>query len=347
MIGRRLIRACLTLLLLLLPVEIAMAEPLLIAHRGASGERPEHTLASYERAIDEGADFIEPDLVLTKDGVLVARHENEINGTTDVADHPEFADRKTTKTIDGAAVTGWFTEDFTLAELRTLRARERLPLLRPANTRFNDLYLIPTFEEILKLVRAKEAEAGRRIGLYPETKHPSYFAGIGLPHQAPMLALLEQYGYLTEADPVFIQSFEVGNLQALRAATRLRLIQLIDSSGGPADRPDLTYDAMMSVEGLRAIADYADGIGPSTSRVLADDGATALVGQAHDAGLQVHIWTLRMENFFLPAQYRRPNDAQGRGDFAGYVRAVAATGVDAVFTDFPAQARTALEKAAP
>ena len=347
MTGRRLIRACLTLLLLLLPVEMAMAEPLLIAHRGASGERPEHTLAAYERAIDEGADFIEPDLVLTKDGILVARHENEISGTTDIADHPEFADRKTTKTIDGAAVTGWFTEDFTLAELRTLRARERLPMLRPANTRFNDLYLIPTFEEILKLVRAKEAEAGRRIGLYPETKHPSYFAGIGLPHQAPMLALLEQYGYLTEADPVFIQSFEVGNLQALRAATRLRLIQLIDSTASPADRPDLSYDGMMSVEGLRAIADYADGIGPSTNRVLADGGATALVGQAHDAGLQVHIWTLRMENMFLPAQYQRTDDPEGRGDFAGYVRAVAATGVDAVFTDFPAQARAALEKAAP
>jgi glycerophosphoryl diester phosphodiesterase len=347
MTGRRLIRACLTLLFLLLPVEIAMAEPLLIAHRGASGERPEHTLASYERAIDEGADFVEPDLVLTKDGVLVARHENEIGGTTDVADHPEFADRKTSKTIDGAAVTGWFTEDFTLAELRTLRARERLPLLRPANTRFDDLYLIPTFEEILKLVRAKEAEVGRRIGIYPETKHPSYFAGIGLPHQAPMLALLEQYGYLTEADPVFLQSFEVGNLQALRAVTRLRLIQLIERTAGPADRPDLTYDAMMSVEGLRAIADYADGIGPSTDRVLGDDGATALVGQAHDAGLQVHIWTLRMENFFLPLQYQRPDDAQGRGDFAGYVRAVAATGVDGVFTDFPTQTRAALEKAAP
>ena len=347
MTGRRLIRACLTLLLLLLPVEMAMAEPLLIAHRGASGERPEHTLAAYERAIDEGADFIEPDLVLTKDGILVARHENEISGTTDIADHPEFADRKTTKTIDGTVVTGWFTEDFTLAELRTLRARERLPMLRPANTRFNDLYLIPTFEEILKLVRAKEAEAGRRIGLYPETKHPSYFAGIGLPHQAPMLALLEQYGYLTEADPVFIQSFEVGNLQALRAATRLRLIQLIDSTAGPADRPDLSYDGMMSVEGLRAIADYADGIGPSTNRVLADSGATALVGQAHDAGLQVHVWTLRMENMFLPAQYQRTDDPEGRGDFAGYVRAVAATGVDAVFTDFPAQARAALEKAAP
>ena len=182
MIGRGLLGIGALLMMGLLPLSaVRAADPLIIAHRGASGERPEHTLASYERAIDQGADYIEPDLVLTRDGVLVARHENEIGGTTDVADHPEFADRKTTKTIDGIAMTGWFTEDFTLAELRTLRARERLPDLRPANVRFNDLYLIPTFEEILKLVRAKEAEQHRRIGLYPETKHPSYFAGIGLP----------------------------------------------------------------------------------------------------------------------------------------------------------------------
>ena len=235
MIGRELARIGLFLLMSLLPLSIVRAEPLLIAHRGASGERPEHTLAAYERAIDQGADFIEPDLVLTKDGVLVARHENEIGGTTDVADHPEFADRKTTKVIDGVEMAGWFTEDFTLAELRTLRARERLPDLRPANKRFDTLYQIPTFEEILKLVRAKEAESRRRIGLYPETKHPSYFAGIGLAHQAPLLDLLNRYGYMTEADPVFIQSFEVGNLKALRAATRLRLIQLVDAEGGPAD----------------------------------------------------------------------------------------------------------------
>lgn len=320
------------------------AEPFIIAHRGASGERPEHTLASYERAIDEGADYIEPDLVLTRDGVLVARHENEIGGTTDVADHPEFAARKTTKTIDGQQITGWFTEDFTLAELRTLRARERLPELRPANSRFNDLYLIPTFEEILKLVRAKEAETGRRIGLYPETKHPSYFAGIGLPHQAPLLDLLSRYGYQTEADPVFIQSFEVGNLKALRAVSRLRLIQLVDSEGGPADEPGTSYADMMTMQGLKQIADYADGIGPATAMVLAPEGPTGLVDRAHQAGLQVHIWTLRMENSFLPPTFQRPDDAQGRGDFAAYVQAVARTGVDALFSDFPKQAREALNK---
>jgi len=344
-IGRELARIGLFLLMSLLPLSVVQAEPLLIAHRGASGERPEHTLAAYERAIDQGADFIEPDLVLTKDGVLVARHENEIGGTTDVADHPEFADRKTTKVIDGVEMAGWFTEDFTLAELRTLRARERLPDLRPANKRFDTLYQIPTFEEILKLVRAKEAESGRRIGLYPETKHPSYFAGIGLAHQAPLLDLLNRYGYMTEADPVFIQSFEVGNLKALRAATRLRLIQLVDAEGGPADLPGTRYDDLLTVQGLADIATYADGIGPSAALVIAPEGATALVGRAHDAGLQVHVWTLRMENPFLPAQYQRGDDPEGRGDFAGYVRAMVRTGVDGLFSDFPAQARAAMTPA--
>ncbi len=345
--GGAVLRRCLAFLLSLMTFAMApaaFAEPLIIAHRGASGERPEHTLASYERAIDQGADYIEPDLVLTKDGVLVARHENEIGGTTDVAAHPEFADRRTTRVIDGRDISGWFTEDFTLAELRTLRARERLPDLRPANRRFDGLFLIPTFEEILKLIRAKEAEVGRRIGLYPETKHPSYFAGIGLPHQAPLLALLDQYGYTNAADPVFIQSFEVGNLKALRAATRLRLIQLVEPEGGPADLPGTSYADMLSVEGLGRIATYADGVGPALSLVLAPEGPTALVGRAHDAGLAVHPWTLRMENSFLPAQWQRPDDPQGRGDFAGYVRAVAATGVDAMFSDFPAQARAALEQ---
>jgi glycerophosphoryl diester phosphodiesterase len=340
--GLRLLRLAL-FLLGVLTVAPALADPLIIAHRGASGERPEHTLASYERAIDEGADYIEPDLVLTKDGVLVARHENEISGTTDVADHPEFADRRTTKTIDGQEMTGWFTEDFTLAELRTLRARERLPQVRPANKRYDGLYQIPTFEEILKLVQAKEAEAHRRIGLYPETKHPSYFAKIGLPHQGPLLDLLTKYGYSNDTDPVFIQSFEVGNLKALRAVTRLRLIQLVDAEGGPADTPGTTYADMLTLQGLGQIADYADGIGPSAAMLFdAGGGQSALVERAHQAGLQVHVWTLRMENSFLPAQYQRPDDPDGRGDFTGYVQAVARTGVDAIFSDFPGQARAAL-----
>lgn len=339
------LRIGLLLLMSLIPLSAARADPLIIAHRGASGERPEHTLASYERAIDQGADYIEPDLVLTKDGVLVGRHENEIGGTTDVADHPEFADRKTSKTIDGIEMSGWFTEDFTLAELRTLRARERLPDLRTANKRFDGLYPIPTFEEIVQLVRAKEAESSRRIGLYPETKHPSYFAGLGLSHQGPLLDLLSRYGYQTEVDPVFIQSFEVGNLKAIRATSRLRLIQLVDAEGGPADLPGTSYADMLTVQGLTDIAAYADGIGPSTALVIAPEGATALVGRAHDAGLQVHVWTMRMENSFLPPQYQRLDDPQGLGDFTGYVRAIAATGVDGLFSDFPGQARAALTPA--
>ncbi|MDE0947212.1 MAG: glycerophosphodiester phosphodiesterase, partial [Sphingobium sp.] len=326
--GGDVVRIGLLLLMSLIPLSAARADPLIIAHRGASGERPEHTLASYERAIDQGADYIEPDLVLTKDGVLVARHENEIGGTTDVADHPEFADRKTSKTIDGIEMSGWFTEDFTLAELRTLRARERLPDLRTANTRFDNLDPIPTFEEIIQLVRAKEAESSRHIGLYPETKHPSYFAGLGLPHQAALLDLLSRYGYQTEVDPVFIQSFEVGNLKAIRATSRLCLIQLVDAEGGPADLPGTSYADMLTVQGLTDIAAYADGIGPSAALVIAPEGATALVGRAHDAGLQVHVWTMRMENSFLPPQYQRLDDPQGLGDFTGYVRAIAATGVD-------------------
>ncbi|EXS70581.1 glycerophosphodiester phosphodiesterase [Sphingobium sp. Ant17] len=343
--GGDVVRIGLLLLMSLIPLSAARADPLIIAHRGASGERPEHTLASYERAIDQGADYIEPDLVLTRDGVLVARHENEIGGTTDVADHPEFADRKTSKTIDGIEMSGWFTEDFTLAELRTLRARERLPDLRTANKRFDGLYPIPTFEEIVQLVRAKEAESSRRIGLYPETKHPSYFAGLGLPHQAALLDLLSRYGYQTEVDPVFIQSFEVGNLKAIRATSRLRLIQLVDAEGGPADLPGTSYAEMLTVQGLTDIATYADGIGPSAALVIAPEGATALVGRAHDAGLQVHVWTMRMENSFLPPQYQRLDDLQGLGDFTGYVRAIAATGVDGLFSDFPGQARAALTPA--
>ena len=322
---------------------LAMAEPIIIAHRGASGERPEHTLAGYERAIDQGADYIEPDLVLTKDGVLVVRHENEIGGTTDVAAHPEFAERKATKTIDGMSVTGWFTEDFTLAELRTLRARERLPEVRTANRRFDGLYQVPTFEEVLKLIQAKDAETRRRIGVYPETKHPSYFASIGLPHEAPLLALLEKYAYVSADDPVFIQSFEVDNLKALRAKTRLRLVQLVDAEGSPADHGDISYGDMLTSEGMRQIATYADAIGANGSLIIGPDGMdTGLVGRAHEAGLQVHMWTLRAENMFLPPAFKRGDDPAAHGDFAAAVRALVAAKVDGLFTDFPGLARSAL-----
>lgn len=320
------------------------AQPIVIAHRGASGERPEHTLAAYERAIDQGADYIEPDLVLTSDGVLVARHENEISGTTDVADHPEFAARRATKTIDGAAVTGWFTEDFTLAELRMLRAVERLPQLRSANTAFDGLYPVPTFEEILQLVKAKQAETGRRIGVYPETKHPTYFVSIGLPHEEALLALLDRFGYRSADDPVFIQSFEVGNLVAMHGKTRLRLIQLIDVEGGPADRPDMRYADMVTPAGLNAIATYAAGIGPNKLLVIPRDPdgrlskPSTLVADAHRAGLAVHPWTFRAENAFLPTDQQSSGDRAAHGNLAGEIQAYLATGIDGLFSDFPAVA---------
>ena len=327
----------------------ADTKPILIAHRGASGDRPEHTLAAYELAIEKGADFIEPDLVLTKDGVLVARHENEISGTTDVASHLEFAGRKATKVIDGQSVTGWFTEDFTLAELRTLRARERLPELRTSNTAYDGQYLIPTFDEILELAEAAGKARGRPVGVYPETKHPSYFAAIGLPHEGPLLAALARHGLTEATSPVFIQSFEVGNLQALRQKTKVRLIQLIEANGHPADQPDLPTSQMISPEGLAAIARYADGIGPDKSLVIPRDAAgklatpTALVSLAHGVGLKVHPWTFRAENYFLPSTMQQGADPRGKGDLAAEIRAFVAAGVDGLFSDNSAEARSALD----
>lgn len=314
----------------------------LIAHRGASGERPEHTLAAYERAIDAGADFIEPDLVPTKDGVLVARHENEISGTTDVAGHPEFASRRKTVTIDGETLTGWFTEDFTLAELRTLRARERLPQVRPANTRFDGLWQVPTFAEVLALARAKEAETGRRIGLYPELKHPSWFSAQGIDTAALLLQMLDNAGYRTAEDPVFIQSFEAAPLERLRPLTKLRLVQLMASAGGPPDRMGTTFAAMARSDGLRVLAGNVDAIGVEASMALGTDGKpTPLIAAAHAAGLKVHVWTLRCENAFLPLTLRRGEDPTAKGDCAAAWKRLATAGVDGVFSDNPREVHAA------
>lgn len=321
--------------------------PIVIAHRGASGERPEHTLASYRLAIDLGADYIEPDLVLTKDGVLVARHENEISETTDVAAHPEFAGRKATKTIDGQQVTGWFTEDFTLAELKTLRARERLPKLR--STEYDGQFEIPTFEEILTLLA--DVNKGRKtpVGVYPETKHPGYFVSIGLPHEAPLLAMLDRFGYRGRAAHVFIQSFEVGNLMDLRAKSDLPLIQLMDAEGGPADRPGTSYAVMTSPEGLKMIAAYADGIGPNKAMVIPRGALgrlgtpTSLVHDAHAAKLKVHPWTFRRENYFLPLGDKGGVNPAGHGDLAGEIAAYLATGIDGLFSDNPREAVAAVK----
>jgi glycerophosphoryl diester phosphodiesterase len=327
-----------------IPESYAMEQPLegnviVIAHRGASGERPEHTLASYSLAIEQGADYIEPDLVLTKDGVLVARHENEISETTDVADKAEFADRKMTKTIDGQKMTGWFTEDFTLAELKTLRAKERLPQLRSANMAYDGQFEIPTFDEILALAKAQSAATGRTIGIYPETKHPSYFTAIGLPHEAPLLAALTQYGHVEKSAPVFIQSFEVENLKALRPKTKLRLIQLIAETGSPADHSGLTYAQMASAEGLKTVATYADGIGPNKAMVIPRTllgnlgDPTTLVADAHKVGLAVHPWTFRRENYFLPLAQKSGVDPRGHGDLKAEIKAFLATGIDGIFSD--------------
>ncbi len=305
----------------------------MIAHRGASGYRPEHTLAGYRLAIALGADYVEPDLVSTRDGVLVARHENEISRTTDVAGRREFADRMTTKVVDGCEMTGWFTEDFSLAEIKSLRAVERLPDLRPRNTRYDGRYQVPTFDEILALVEEESVRLGRSVGVYPETKHPSYFAEIGLALETPLLADLGRHGLDGPSSPVFIQSFEAGNLQWLRPRTPLPLVQLVSALG----RVDL-----VTRTGLRRVASYADAVGVAKDLVLprhADTGTigdpSAVVTDAHDAGLRVHVWTLRDENQFLPTGYRRGDDPTQTGDSIEEAQAFLDAGVDGLFTDHP------------
>jgi len=317
--------------------------PLVIAHRGASGLRPEHTLASYRLAIEQGADVIEPDLVPTRDGVLVARHENEIGGTTDVAARTEFAGRHTTKTIDGVSVTGWFTEDFTLAELKTLRAHERLPELRPGNTAYDGQFEVPTFAEVIALAQRATAETGRTIGVYPETKHPSYFAALGLGTDLPLLDALRGAGWDSADAPVFIQSFEVANLQRLAGLTQARLIQLMDAQGSPADGAEPSYAAMATPEGLARIARYAFGIGPNKSQLFAAGVPTSLVADGHAAGLHVHPWTYRAENQFLPSPYRRGDDVAAHGDLDSEIAAALRLGVDGFFTDYPAMGVAARE----
>jgi glycerophosphoryl diester phosphodiesterase len=336
---------------------------LVIGHRGASALRPEHTLASYGKAIADGADFIEPDLVMTKDGVLVARHENEIGGTTDVAAHVEFAARKTTKRIDGHEVSGWFTEDFTLAELKTLRARERLPEFR--STTYDGEFQIPTLDEIIDFVAAESAVIGHPIGIIPEIKHGTYFQKLGLPMEDKLLATLAAHAY-TQTAPVEIQSFEIANLRYLRenlggmkesnGRPNIRLLQLLDdASEQPYDvtaaGDKLTYGDMMTPAGLRTIATYADAIGPSTRAIipLTADGTlgspTALVHDAHAVGLELHPYTFRPENNFQAKNFWQGSDPKAfnaHGSVAE-IRAYLDAGVDAFFTDDPALGRQALD----
>lgn len=334
------LRAALVLAMIATPAlakeAVITSKPIVIAHRGASGERPEHTLAAYQLAIEQGADFIEPDLVMTKDGQLVARHENDITGTTDVASRTEFADRKRSKTIDGVSHSGWFTEDFTLAELKTLRAKERLPQLRRGNSAFDGQFEVPTLREIIALAKEASARTGRTIGIYPETKHPSYFASIGLPMEAVLVAELKAAGWDRADAPVFIQSFEVNNLKALKQLTKAPLIQLMAADGGPADKAQPSYKAMATPQGLKAIAAYAAGIGPQKDMVVAGDGSVSpLVADAHAVGLKVHPWTFRAENFFLPMSLRTGSNPADHGDMAAEIARFLAAGVDGLFTDHP------------
>jgi glycerophosphoryl diester phosphodiesterase len=346
------------------------AVPLVIAHRGASGYVPEHTLAAYWLAIEQGADYIEPDLVITKDGVLVARHENAIailntdgsvrEATTDVIERPEFASRKTTKMIDGQRITGWFTEDFTLAELKTLRARERLPQVRPANTRFDGMFEVPTLAEVLELVKAAnerrrdEPRDGRKprrpIGVYPETKHPTYFQSIGLPLDEPLVKTLRRHGFEGRHAPVFIQSFETANLRKLRRMTDLPLVQLLSASGRPYDfvvsGDPRTYADLAKPAGLTEIATYAQGIGANTNLMIPLVGGrlgtpTSLVDDAHRAGLVVHGWTFRAENVFLPDDFDVGTDPTALGQLDGQIRAFLQLGMDGFFTDHPFLGRQA------
>ena len=305
--------------LVLAAVGIAVTQPaplFVIAHRGASGYRPEHTLEAYSLAIRMGADAIEPDLVMTRDAVLIARHENEIGDTTDVAER--FPGRRTTKTVDGQPATGWFAEDFTLAEIRTLRARERLSF---RSHEYDGRFGVPTFDEVLDLAAAAARETGRPIAVYPETKHPTYFRRLGLPLEDALLERLNARGLVDRDAPVLIQSFERPSLEYLRPRTRVRLVQLTTSAA------DVTPDR------LAAMAHYADGLGADKALIVPEGPGrralppTTVVRDAHAAGLFVHAWTMRNEPAFLSPSYN--------GDPAAEVRQFIALGVDGVFTDFP------------
>lgn len=317
---------------------------IVIGHRGAAGYRPEHTLASYELAARLGADFMEPDLVVTSDGVLVCRHEPEIGSTTDVASHPELSLRKTTKVLDGVAVTGWFTEDFTLAELKTLRAVERLPQIRQHVTLFNRRYEIPTFQEVLDLRAQLSEELHRRLGVYPETKHPTFFRNAGLALEPRLLDCLRRNRLNQPDAPVFVQSFEVTNLKQLRAAgLRTKAVQLLAASGAPFDTVAAgwgpTYADLSTPAGLLGVARYAQGIGPDKLQIIPRraDGRlgspTTLVDDAHDADLVVHPYTFRAENTFLPVDYQTSAAPAEYGRAIDEQITYLQAGLDGLFTD--------------
>ncbi|MCX4583388.1 glycerophosphodiester phosphodiesterase [Streptomyces sp. NBC_01481] len=321
-----------------------LPSPTIIGHRGASGYRPEHTLGSYQLALDLGAHVIEQDLVPTKDGHLVCRHENDITGTTDVAAHPEFASRKTTKSIDGVSLTGWFTEDFTLAELKTLRAKERIPAIRQENTLYDGRWTIPTFEEVLRWAEKEGRRRGRPVWLHVETKHPTYFRGLGLGLEEPLARLLRRYGRDRRNSPVFLQSFEPSSIQRLaKLVSSPRVVLLSGASSRPWDfvvaGDPRTVADLVKPEGLQWIASYAQGIGPTLDLIIPKDASgklgtpTTLVADAHAKGLILHPYTMRNENAFLPADFRRGTDPNAYGDAFGAFKIYFETGIDGIFTD--------------
>jgi glycerophosphoryl diester phosphodiesterase len=342
------------------PIKPIAAKVLLIGHRGASAWRPEHTLAAYGKAIEDGADFIEPDLVMTRDGVLIARHENEISGTTDVGARAEFAARKATKTVDGHPVSGWFSEDFTLTELRTLRARERLPEIRAANAAFDGQFEVPTFDEIIEFVAAQSKVHKRVIGIYPEIKHSTYFRGIGLPMEVAVIKAIHQHAYTRQTAPLFIQSFETENLKYLRTqlGTNLLHVKLIQLLGEEAEQPydsaagkhPRSYADLMRPQGLQEIARYADAIGPNKLSIIPRNAngmlgrPTSLIADAHAQKLLVHPYTFRPENFFLPSHLHGAGGPALRNDAGAIaeIRAYVDAGIDGFFTDDPAIGRDAI-----
>lgn len=328
-----------------------MPSPLVVAHRGASGYRPEHTIAAYELAVAMGADYIEPDLVMTKDGQLVDRHEPEISGTTDVAAHPEFASRKTTKKLDGVDVTGWFTEDFTLAELRTLRAKERLATVRQRNTIYDGMYQVPTYEEVLQLRERLSRQYNRTIGIIPEIKHSTYFHAKGLNPEPAVVQLTERYGLNKRNAPMWIQSFEITNLKDLRFrhGYKANSTFLAWTGTGPLDGPyDLVsrgdkrlYQDWMTPKGLKEISRFANGIGPEKFFVIPKkvDGTlgqpTSLVGDAHRLGLKVIPWTFRNENQFMAKDFQNGTNPADYGKAVQEQVTYLRTGLDGLFTDNP------------
>ena len=336
------------------PSAQTMPETLIIAHRGASGYRPEHTASAYELAAQMGADYLEPDLVMTRDGVLVDRHEPRLDETTDIADHPEFASRRTTKVLDGRPTSGWFTEDFTVAELKTLRAKERLPGLRPGSAGHNGREEILTFEETLQLRERLSNQHQRTIGIIPEIKHSSFLRGQGLSPEAELVRLVEQYGLNHAEAPMWTQSFELATLQDLREnhGYLAKLTFLTEAEGGPFDLADsgTSYAELVTAPALRELARWIDGISPGKEQIMpsANDGsmgpASTLVRDAHEVGLKVTPWTFRGENVFLPSDYRLGEDPGTVGRVVEEVWAFLKAGVDGIFCDHPDLAVAARER---